>query len=98
MNSGKEDPVKSEVNDSSSRKSSNSSSYEYLSPESTDFDTKQSGKVTSPVLEYFAAEKDLHDAMSSTNKTCSPLTENVVGRSVFYSEKITTESSSEAGE
>lgn len=84
-----------------SLKSSESSSFEDLIP--PERDTKQSESLTSPVLEYFVAEKDLQDAISNTNNTSSPSTADtsnikILGNSMFYSElteKVTEPSSSD---
>lgn len=83
--------------ESLSRKSSESSSYEYLVPPSEQ-STKESNTVTSPVLEYIVAENELQDAISNINMTSSASTANVVGRSIFYSEKATEPSSPDTGE
>lgn len=80
---GTEDSGKTEVNGTTSRMSSESSSYEYLSPPEND-KKQSSNNLKSPVLEYFVAEKDLQDAISNTNMTNSPSTTNVVGKSIFY--------------
>lgn len=89
-----------------SLKSSESSSFEDLippEPSASEPDTKQSESLTSPVLEYFVAEKDLQDAISNTNMTSSPSTADtfnikILGNSMFYSElteKVTEPSSSD---